>query len=192
MSILANYIKTITFYVVFINLIEMIMPNEKYAGFIRLFLGLVLMYIIIKPILFFDINNNALNIFESYENYIQVNSTNIDTNNIEETKQQLITSSYVLAKEEEIKSYIQAKTDYEVIDCIVSISTTENNYGELESIDLTVKANSDNFIEPIKPIEIGSNNNTKNVENDEVLELKKLILDVYNLSPNNININITK
>ncbi len=192
MNILTDYIRNITFYVVFINIIEMIMPSksEKYSSYIRLFLGLVLMYIIIKHLFLLNINLVNSEVMQNYENYIISNSQNIDIENIEETQKKLVTTSYVNEKQEEIKKLIENETEYEVIYCNIEIDITTENYGDIKDIYIEIREKNESSIEEIKKVEILNEPMSENVENEETLELKKIIKDVYNLSSNNININI--
>ncbi len=190
MGVLSTYIKTITFYVVFINIIEMIMPSEKYSSYIRLFLGLVLMYIIIKPVFMFNINGVTEDVLKNYENYISVNSEKVDVENIEETRINLVTNSYIKNKEEEITNLIQTNTTYEILSCEIQINKNVEEYGEIQKIQMTLKKKEQFLIEEIQKIEVTENKLSNDVENYEILEIKNIIKEVYNLSLNNININI--
>lgn len=190
MEILATYIKTVTLYVVFINVIEMIMPSEKYSNFIRLFLGLVLMYIILKPIFQFDFNHNLDNgILANYENYINANSESIDVENTEKKQYELVTETFIKNKEKEIISFIESNFDYRVALCDLEVNIDYENYGQLNGLNLKLNKLDEN-IEIIAPISISENKLVKNIENEEILKIKKMINEVYNLSLTNINITI--
>ncbi len=190
MNILSTYIKTITFYVVFINIIEMIMPSEKYSSYIRLFLGLILIYIVIKPVFLFNINSVNSDILQNYENYITANSENIDVQNIEETRINLVTNNYIQNKKIEIVNLIESNTKYEVVNCDIEIDKDTKTYGEIKNIQVTLNSKEEKLIEEIEIVDIEKNDMSNNVENDEILEIENIIKEVYNLSLNNININI--
>ncbi len=190
MEFLSTYIKTITFYVVFINIIEMVMPSDKYSSYIRLFLGLVLVYIIIKPVFLLNINYVSNDIFKNYENYILSNSQNIDLENMEETKIELVTNSYIENEKVELINLVEANTNYKVIQCELIINKNVSTYGEIEEVILVLSDLEDTLVTPIEEIKITKNNMSHNGESDKILEIKNIIKEVYNLSLNNININI--
>lgn len=191
MDILKEYVRTIVFYIILINLIEIIMPNPRYAKLIRLYLGLTLMYLIVKPIFIFKSGNlEYQKIIINYETYIEDNMQSIDMNNFEKDKKELIKEATKKIKEVEIKTLLESLTEY----LIVNTSVILNEEEQIIEISLSIKNKTiNNEIEPIVLIEIGEKNVTSmDVENNNILEIKNILSDVYNLSVENIYINIQK
>ncbi len=188
MEYIKEYVRVIVFYVVFTSLVEIIMPSDKYAKFIRIFLGLILMFLVMQPLFFImgGDRNISLNVNMGYEEYIKENEKSIDSNYIEEQQSKLLLSGNIESKKREIEQIVENESEYKVVECEIEVE--EGKDIKVKYIKLELKKEDDKKIKAIKKIVIEVDE--KNVENGESLEIKKLLSEVYNLSVDNIYIYI--
>lgn len=190
----SSYIKEIAFFLIFMIFIEIILPQSKYRNYINLVLGLLLIFIMIKPV------NVLLAKFNTSIDSEIINKTiEIDKNAIEKEKQ------YYTEKQKELifnnfnenlkKQLTSILNNYAYVNDV----NFEIDYENLKINDIYVdisyeqKAEKEKFIR-IKPVII--NNDTlkdeKNEEDEKIKNIKNIISDFYNLSVDNIHITVQK
>lgn len=199
-NFLSSWAKNIGIAIVIVSILEMILPNNKTKKYIKMVMGIYILFAIILPFLQNKINLQDLNA----ENYIEtstkseVNQTSMDAR-IEEL--------YVEQLKKDITSKIEQK-GYKVNKCEVTASITKDvNTTKINKIVLKVEkdsskkeqnnSNIENVIisevEKIKDIEIDSENQTKEkkltISKTEEKELKKFLKEEYEVSEECLVIN---
>ena len=199
-NFLSSWAKNIGIAIVIVSILEMILPNNKTKKYIKMVMGIYILFAIISPFLQNKINLQDLNA----ENYIEtstkseVNQTSMDAR-IEEL--------YVEQLKKDITSKIEQK-GYKVNKCEVTASITKDvNTTKINKIVLKVEkhsskkeqnnSNIENVIisevEKIKDIEIDSENQTKEkkltISKTEEKELKKFLKEEYEVSEECLVIN---
>lgn len=190
----SSYIKEIAFFLIFMIFIEIILPQSKYRNYINLVLGLLLIFIMIKPV------NVLLAKFNTSIDSEIINKTiEIDKNAIEKEKQ------YYTEKQKELifnnfnenlkKQLTSILNNYAYVNDV----NFEIDYENLKINDIYVdisyeqKAEKEKFIR-IKPIIINDDTlkDEKNEEDEKIKNIKNIISDFYNLSVDNIHITVQK
>lgn len=174
--------------------IEIILPQSKYRNYINLVLGLLLIFIMIKPV------NVLLAKFNTSIDSEIINKTiEIDKNAIEKEKQ------YYTEKQKELifnnfnenlkKQLTSILNNYAYVNDV----NFEIDYENLKINDIYVdisyeqKAEKEKFIR-IKPVIINDDTlkDEKNEEDEKIKNIKNIISDFYNLSVDNIHITVQK
>lgn len=190
----SSYIKEIAFFLIFMIFIEIILPQSKYRNYINLVLGLLLIFIMIKPV------NILLAKFNTSIDSEIINKTiEIDKNAIEKEKQ------YYTEKQKELifnnfnenlkKQLTSILNNYAYVNDV----NFEIDYENLKINDIYVdisyeqKAEKEKFIR-IKPVIINDDTlkDEKNEEDEKIKNIKNIISDFYNLSVDNIHITVQK
>ncbi len=180
-----SYIKNIILFLIFMSFIQVILPSNKHRSYINLVFGMILIFIMIKPLnlLFFSIKNyEILPIFN--ENEIVINY-DLDIKNYEDIQNKMIKNAF----KENVKLQIETslKNNYIIKD--IDIDLYENKYSEIniDKIHVTLKNNNKNIY--VKPF--NEDKGIKDLENKEIINLKNLINKIYNIDVNNIYITLT-
>lgn len=166
--------------VIIATIIEMILPNGNNKKYIKMVIGIYVLFTIIQPIIT-KVTGNSFEISDfNYEKYLDEEVLETSTQDFEDNNSKLIKQAYI----DNIKSDIKAKVEqkgYEVINCNINIMNTENkdNYGVIESVVLKIQKpekepeHSSNTIE-IKEVEIEINNDSNNnIEKSNITEEEK-------------------
>lgn len=159
-----GYVRNIAFYIVFMNIILIIIPSNKYRGYIKTVLAFVLILIMIKPIdnLLEKSNGKGL------EKIIDEYSVDLTKKEFEQGSQR--------QKELIIKQF-----ENDFLNQINSIIEREDNNITAEKISISYLRENDNII--------GIDNINIYIDKDCNKEnIKNAISDFYNLNLNNINI----
>ncbi len=185
-----EYIKGITLLSIFLALIEMILPNQRFSKYIKLVLGFVLMVNIILPFVNLEKYSFELKDFEDinfadekfdYAPYVEA-SSNLNDVAIDEAVRARV-------------SEIWTSSQYEIEEVLVEYETNSDNVN-FKSIDiilreknLSTKSEEEKvLVEPIKidKIEVGGLRKEKAQsvfdEIPEINDLKTSISKEYNLS----------
>lgn len=198
-----EYVKNITLIAIFLALIEMVLPSQKFSKYIKLVLGFILMMNIVLPFVDFNKYTFELKDFNELDFY----NEKFDYSPYVEASENIKNQSIDSGIEENIKNLF-VSDNYVVTDVFCEYETSnikESNIKGISSIHITLEKNnlnnepkgSDvNIVEPIKVEKISvkgltnENNVSNNEENQEILNLKNIISKEYNLSNGNIYVNI--
>ena len=203
----SNWIQGIVVAVIIGTIIEMILPEGNCKKYIKVVIGVYILFSIISPIItkFSGNNFSVTNIFDLNE-YIQA-SSNVEED-LNENQQQQIRNIYETNLKNDIKEKLKSK-GYEAIK--ISLNIENNNQYTLKNINITLKKaeetkKTENTIKTVNEVEIqiGSNTNSKNNEqkensnsqnnstnlsNKEKNELKQYLSGIYEIDEKNISIN---
>lgn len=184
--------------VIIATIIEMILPNSTSKKYIKIIIGIFIVYTIISPVIG-SFKGEDLNNYIKVENYIQSNSNALKTNEVSDNAQSSIKKIYAQNLQNDLKTKLKEKG---YISNNINISISNDDKYNIERIDIKVdekvtNSNQDEkqvktIVDNIKAIKIkvkkdDSQNNTIITENDKN-EIKEYIKQIYQINLNNINV----
>ncbi|MBR3614939.1 MAG: stage III sporulation protein AF [Clostridia bacterium] len=150
-------------------IIECLIPNGNNKKYIKVVIGIYIMYVILNPILnLFEYEIDLQNIFKTENNFEEV-SNNLDNQ---------IKDVYILGIEENIKSEI-TNLGYEVSNIKIFVDIS---YQNIEKIELQIKNKKNTNTILVEPIEI----NDKKINDADYAQIKKFISENYFVKEENI------
>ena len=184
--------------VIIATIIEMILPNSTSKKYIKIIIGIFIVYTIISPVIG-SFKGEDLNNYIKVENYIQSNSHALKTNEVSDNAQSSIKKIYAQNLQNDLKTKLKEKG---YISNNINISISNDDKYNIERIDIKVdekvtNSNQDEkqvktIVDNIKAIKIkvkkdDSQNNAIITENDKN-EIKEYIKQIYQIDLNNINV----
>ena len=184
--------------VIIATIIEMILPNSTSKKYIKIIIGIFIVYTIISPVIG-SFKGEDLNNYIKVENYIQSNSNALKTNEVSDNAQSSIKKIYAQTLQNDLKTKLKEKG---YISNNINISISNDDKYNIERIDIKVdekvtNSNQDEkqvktIVDNIKAIKIkvkkdDSQNNAIITENDKN-EIKEYIKQIYQIDLNNINV----
>lgn len=184
--------------VIIATIIEMILPNSTSKKYIKIIIGIFIVYTIISPVIG-NFKGEDLNNYIKVENYIQSNSNALKTNEVSDNAQSSIKKIYAQNLQNDLKTKLKEKG---YISNNINISISNDDKYNIERIDIKVdekvtNSNQDEkqvktIVDNIKAIKIkvkkdDSQNNAIITENDKN-EIKEYIKQIYQINLNNINV----
>ena len=160
---LSVWAKNLGVVIVIVSIFEMILPNNKTKKYIRVVLGIFVMFNIISP--FIKNKDKLSSVSIDLENYTTEQNVTVDQTSMDKRIQDL----YEKELEKDIKNKIEEQ-GYKVASCKVNATILENeNSNSEENTIQKIKLK----IEKKEDIE-KSNQDAKNVENKIVTEIQKI------------------
>lgn len=160
---LSGWTKNLGVVIVIVSIFEMILPNNKTKKYIRVVLGIFVMFNIISP--FIKNKDKLSSVSIDLENYTTEQNVTVDQTSMDKRIQDL----YEKELEKDIKNKIEEQ-GYKVASCKVNATILENeNSNSEENTIQKIKLK----IEKKEDIE-KSNQDAKNVENKIVTEIQKI------------------
>lgn len=191
---LSSWAQGIIVAVIIATLIEMILPNSSSKKYVKVVIGMYILFTIVSPIIKKlggkDINLNTINI-EKYEQQIS-KSDNTISRKFEDNNTRSIKDIYVSNLKADISAKLKEK-GYEIDTSDIQIKDDENYTIEKITLKLTKmeqKQEKNNEI-VINTVEIGntiSQKDSKTLSDDEKQEVKDYISETYDIDKKNINI----
>lgn len=184
--------------VIIATIIEMILPNSTSKKYIKIIIGIFIVYTIISPVIG-SFKGEDLNNYIKVENYIQSNSNALKTNEVSDNAQSSIKKIYAQNLQNDLKTKLKEKG---YISNNINISISNDDKYNIERIDIKVdekvtNSNQDEkqvktIVDNIRAIKIkvkkdDSQNNAIITENDKN-EIKEYIKQIYQIDLNNINV----
>lgn len=192
MEYLVEWVKNIAVFYIIATLVKNLVPGEKYGKYIKLFLGIVLIVLILKPI------GKIVNLEGQYEkllgDFTYKTMSNELTGQLEmsgQNRQQIIISEYTKGIENEIKEYVDSLGAY-CTGCSIEINLNpeSDRYGMISMVRLQVqRAESYNY-RGINVDSIVIDSDTAGEGSFLQVQIKNYVSDVYNLDRRNIYVNI--
>ena len=206
-----TWVNQIIVAVIIATVIEMILPNGNNKKYIKMVIGLYVLFTIIQPI-GKSITGKSLKISNlDYEKYFSKDISKEYSQNFEENNSKLIKQAYINSIQEDVKKKLNKK-GYETINCNIEISEDEkkDTYGTINSIAIKIKSKSKNKKEKSQEVEKVSNiikvekidinttndlNSSNNIEekinlsDDEKIEVIEYLAEEYSIDKTNIVIN---
>lgn len=191
---LSSWAQGIIVAVIIATLIEMILPNSSSKKYVKVVIGMYILFTIVSPIIKKvggkDINLDTINI-EKYEQQIS-KSDNTISRKFEDNNARSIKDIYVSNLKADISAKLKEK-GYEIDTSDIQIKDDENYTIEkitLKLIKMEQKQEKNNEI-VINTVEIGntiSQKDSKTLSDDEEQEVKDYISETYDIDKKNINI----
>ena len=191
---LSSWAQGIIVAVIIVTLIEMILPNSSSKKYVKVVIGMYILFTIVSPIIKKvggkDINLNTINI-EKYEQQIS-KSDNTISRKFEDNNTRSIKDIYVSNLKADISAKLKEK-GYEIDTSDIQIKDDENYTIEkitLKLVKMEQKQEKNNEI-VINTVEIGntiSQKDSKTLSDDEKQEVKDYISETYDIDKKNINI----
>ena len=191
---LSSWAQGIIVAVIIATLIEMILPNSSSKKYVKVVIGMYILFTIVSPIIKKlggkDINLNTINI-EKYEQQIS-KSDNTISRKFEDNNTRSIKDIYVSNLKADIYANLKEK-GYEIDTSDIQIKDDENYTIEkitLKLIKMEQKQGKNNEI-VINTVEIGntiSQKDSKTLSDDDKQEVKDYISETYDIDKKNINI----
>ena len=184
--------------VIIATIIEMILPNSTSKKYIKIIIGIFIVYTVISPVIG-SFKGEDLNNYIKVENYIQSSSNALQTNEVSDNSQSSIKKIYAQNLQNDLKIKLKEKG---YISNNINISISNDDKYNIERIDIKVdekvtNSNQDEkqvktIVDNIKAIKIkvkkdDSQNNAIITENDKN-EIKEYIKQIYQIDLNNINV----
>lgn len=191
---LSSWAQGIIVAVIIATLIEMILPNSSSKKYVKVVIGMYILFTIVSPIIKKlggkDINLNTIDI-EKYEQQIS-KSDNTILRKFEDNNTRSIKDIYVSNLKADISAKLKEK-GYEIDTSDIQIKDDENYTIEkitLKLIKMEQKQGKNNEI-VINTVEIGntiSQKDSKTLSDDDKQEVKDYISETYDIDKKNINI----
>ena len=195
MDYFVGWVKNIAIFYVMATLVQNLIPDNKYRRYVKLFLGIVMVILLVKPL------GDILGVNERYESILQ------DKNNegmeaelkaelgmVDEERSRIIISEYSEKICSVIEEYVTSLGAY-YIDAQVEIDTDadSDSFGGIKSLTVNVSRGDAYRTDRINIDEIKIGDGEKDDMNDELLSvrIKNYLSDFYNLSKRNIYVNIS-
>lgn len=191
---LSSWAQGIIVAVIIATLIEMILPNSSSKKYVKVVIGMYILFTIVSPIIKKlggkDINLNTIDI-EKYEQQIS-KSDNTISRKFEDNNTRSIKDIYASNLKADISAKLKEK-GYEIDTSDIQIKDDENYTIEkitLKLIKMEQKQGKNNEI-VINTVEIGntiSQKDSKTLSDDDKQEVKDYISETYDIDKKNINI----
>ena len=203
MEFISHWVQGIIVAVAIGTIIEMIIPNGNNKKYIKIVIGIFVIFNIISPIINkFTDNRFDLETIADISKYEEkISSYEISSNNLQNNNNTNIKEVYILNLKKDIKAKVEDK-GYSVINIYIDIA--DDSQYTIKNISLNVgkkeenKEESSNDVNKIEEvnIEVKISNVTKENKNitntltsSEIDEIKECIKDKYNIDKKNISIN---
>lgn len=182
--------------VIIATIIEMILPEGNNKKYIKMIIGVYVLFTIIQPVITRltgnEINFNDFNYNKYFKDTVQISSS---TEKFEDTNSKLIKQTYIDSINRDIKQKMELK-GFKVLNCELDITQDENLLKNielnLEKIKKDENKNSNNKIQ-VNEVNISKNiiseNKKETISDKEKEELKKYLSEEYKIDVNNIKIN---
>ena len=200
-SFIRSWAEQVIVAVIIASIIEMILPENKNKKYIKMIIGMYILFNIISPVIK---NNNYFN-FEEFniEKYASTTSSGVEVN--QESMDKRLEELYIEELEKDLKNKVKEK-GYNVTSCKIDAVLNENSSNKgINKIKLKVsKLNSTNdknsSVNSIEKVEIkvgldkilNSKSNEEKNDNEaskiEIAELRKTLSDYYQLDIKKIDI----
>mgnify|MGYP001119507336 FL=1 len=196
-SFINSWLKDIVVLFILISIAELIMPKGNLKKYIRLVIGLLIIYTIISPFArLFRLDFSLDKVVFNYAKPETFNSIDLEDFYLKQEKQ--IEKIYLDKIIEDLKVLIESDTDYELVDGDITILKDEDNYGEIDYLTLYLKENKGNkdsdtiYIEKIGAIKVNPNLDKEYTEDEDDESIKLLISNSYGIEKDKISIKIYK
>lgn len=174
-NFLSSWVKNLSLALIIVSILEMILPNNKTKKYIKMVMGLYILFSIISPFIEnsdkFDINSVNFNFYSKEIEDVSSTSESVNQSSIDNRLNQI----YKEELEKDILKKIEEQ-GYEIESCKVLAHISENDSG-IEKISLKIKGKINQ--------NTGEQENTNTLENKIVKEIQKIQKVEVSVSENN-------
>lgn len=196
---LKTWVYNIAVFIIFISIIELILPQQKYKKYIKLILGLIFILVVIEP--FFSIMG--------LDNYLTMSTMNskllIEQENVKtgldyynDKQKDIVRGQYEIMVLEQIETLL-SNNDIKLYEGKIEFHEDDDQYGEIKNIELTIAESSNKtgeetqIVEPIYIDSVDVNGPEEPVEHKDILlenKVKGILVDYYKINKDTIRIHI--
>lgn len=191
-SWISKWAEGIILAVIIVTILEMILPKGNNRKYIKIVMGVYIIFMIVSPIISKVTNNDIAVDVKQYEKYFNSINTGENSNIVASINQQDIENVYLNSIKTDIKTGLEEK-GYMVENVQVTAKINmEKQEADIEKITADVKRGENNSdIKKVNKIEIGKT--TQETENDisssEIKEIKDYLSNKYEINSKKIFIN---
>ena len=197
MEYVGKWLINILIYVIIINILKSILPQNKYTKYMNVFTGLILILIVISPLTKINGLDTKMNfsILEQ-KNNIQRDNLLKKYNNITKEQEKIILDTLEEVVASQIKDILlEEKIESTEITVKICREKKDERYGSIQYLDIRATNNEkvkSNKIKINKIIISKDNNTLIKSEENVILEkkIKNLLMNFYKIESNNINVSI--
>ena len=176
METLVEWVKNIACFYIIASLVMHIIPGKSYLQHIKVFLGIVTIILLLKPIgSLFSFEDKLGTELKKNFNVQMEEELLRDLELVGEYQKEAVVGDYLNVIKNNIKDYVENMgVVYDACHVSLNLDETSENYGGIEKIELSIEledTSAKGFYE---------------------IEIKKYLANFYNLSERNININISE
>lgn len=181
---LSKWIEQITISVIIVGVLELILPKGNLKKYIKVVLGIYVIFCMISPF----VNSSSLYDFKDIDlkDYSK-NTTEKSSEVNQESMNKRLQNLYI----EELKKDIEKKVNeegYYVLKCDIDANLSGNSENSgINQINLVLNKGK---IATVQKVEIGTQNNNENINNEETEKIKEKIASEYEINKNIISIKI--
>lgn len=179
---LSNWIEQIAVAVIIVSIFELILPNGNLKKYIKVVLGIYVVFCIIAPF----VNSSDLYSVKDIdlEEYVQKSETSVNQETMDFRLQEL----YIEQLKNDIENKVK-ENGYKVnkINIDANLNSSSSNPG-IHSIDLVLNENKG--IGNVEKVEIGSKKDEEVQNNENIEKLKEELSNYYEVSKDIINIRL--
>ena len=197
-GLFSTYIRNITVFIIFMTLLELVLPDSKYKSYINLVSGFLLLFIMLMPLQCL-LQNMTM---QAYKNPFDI-SLELDKSIMQKERayydkeqKEIILTLYKEQLTQQIENFVNSSGVFSFVNCTLTLFDDDEHFGEIAYMLLEVAEKEKEIKRPlirIEKIELKRTDETVGLDKEESEELKKLkkfILDFYNLSEANIHIHV--
>lgn len=170
---LSSWVKNLSLALIIVSILEMILPNSKTKKYIKMIMGIYILFTIVSPFIENNSNFNLENInWDFYEKSLEeVSTTEVDQISMDIRLNQL----YKEQLEADIKNKLEEK-GYKVESCRVTVEISQGSYNNntIEKIVVKIK---EKIVEE-NVLEVQDNNSIENKIVTEIAKIKKVEVGV--------------
>lgn len=183
---LKGWIISIVCTVIFVTIVELILPKGSIKKYVKLATGLLIMLVILAPI--FNLISDSGAIEQKILSYTSSLSEykKVDTKKAQEEFKNKTKETLVAGLKESISEDIKLKTgkNYSVVSIELENAKNELNFDGIKSVSLK-KAEDKDKVVTVDKIEIGEGTKAENSEKDK--EVLKVLEDDFGIKDSNVN-----
>lgn len=189
---LASYIKDIALFMIFITMVQAVMPKSKFKEFIGVVLGIMLVFIVLSPVASLISGKSIEGAVGDVRLMFERNL--MDSSNLYSDEQNAeILRLYKGELEEQMTRLISNSEKYIASSVSVRVSDSGEDFGAILSIHISLEEKApvkDSLIriEPVNPVMWGQKADEPSGQNTETEQIKSQISGVYSVPAGNIYI----
>ncbi|PNV61217.1 sporulation protein [Clostridium sp. chh4-2] len=194
MEELYSWVKNITCYLIFITVAVNLLPNKNYEKYIRLFAGMVLILLVVKPLTGgLRLEDKISRYFESITFHNEADELKNDLIGMENIRLGKVIEQYQEAVAGDLEQMAQMEGFYPIsTNVIIESGQEKENFGQVTQISMMVAAEpepQETVVEPVEPVEIGNRDEVVR-ENTSLNALRRRIEEYYGLEGTYVEIQL--
>ncbi|MBS4536203.1 stage III sporulation protein AF [Clostridium sp. D2Q-14] len=189
---LRQWIMNIVVVSIFIALLEAILPDNNFKGYVKMISGFLMIIVLLNPFIKLISNNISID-KEVFANIDRNNEIENSKENITISNEDQIKNLYIDKIKNNIIYSVESNFQYDVMDVDIEMSEGKETYGEILEVSLNIIKNENKDMKNnkivIEEIESSNSNDKNNKEEINYDELKEYISKEYNIPFEKITIN---